>query len=121
MQLLERDKTIIVIDRIRENSATRVAAGLFNPITGRNLTKTWKADELFSYLHEFYILAEQRTGEKFFNSLPLYRPFVSVQEQNEWMGKSEDEQFLKYIDRVHTSPFKSDLVKNEMGGLLLKH
>ena len=93
LQLLQRGKTIMMIDRARENSATHVAAGLFNPVTGKNLVKSWKADELFTYLHSFYTDAEQLTGETFFNSMPLYRPFVSVEEQNAWMGKSADESF----------------------------
>ena len=88
LQLLERGKKILVVDRIRENSATRVAAGLFNPITGKNLAKTWLADELFSCLHTFYPRAEQLTQEKFFNSMLLYRPFVSIEEQNTWMFES---------------------------------
>jgi len=120
IQLLQREKTILVIDRIRENSATRVAAGLFNPITGKNLTKTWLADTFFSYLHAFYEQAQQLTGEKFFNPMPLYRPFISAEEQNAWMGKSADEPFLSCIEHIHTSPFKASQVKNEMGGLLLR-
>lgn len=109
-----------MIDRVRENSATRVAAGLFNPITGKKLIKSWKADELFSCLFEFYSQAEQRTGEKFFHPMPLYRPFVSIEEQNAWMGQSADQIFSNCIEHIHTYPFKPHLVRNEMGGLLLK-
>lgn len=120
LQLLERGKTFLMIDRVRENSATRVAAGLFNPITGKNLVKSWKSDELFSYLFEFYSHAEELTGEKFFNPMQLYRPFVSVEEQNAWMGRSADEAFSNCIEQIHTTPFDSQHVKNELGGLLLK-
>jgi len=109
-----------MVDRIHENSATRIAAGLFNPITGMYSIKTWLADELFSYLHTFYTQAEQLAGEKFFTSMPLYRPFVSIEEQNAWMGRSADDSFLNYIDHIHMSPFHSHQVKNELGGLLLK-
>ena len=54
LQLLKRNRKILVIDRLNPNSSSRVAAGLFNPVTGRNLVKTWMADELFSSLHAFY-------------------------------------------------------------------
>lgn len=120
LQLLERGKTILMVDRIHENSATRIAAGLFNPITGMHSTKTWMADDLFSYLHTFYTQAEQLAGEKFFTPMTLYRPFVSIEEQNAWMGRSADDSFLNYIDHIHMSPFNPHQVKNELGGLLLK-
>jgi glycine oxidase len=120
LQLLKQKKRILVIDQYNPHSATQVAAGLFNPITGRKMSKTWKADELFSYLHEFYAEAEQITGQKFFFPMRLYRPFVSVEEQNEWMGKSANEELSQYIEAVHTAPVEPELVKNPFGGLSLK-
>jgi glycine oxidase len=120
LQLLEQGKKILVIDQQHDHTATQVAAGLFNPITGRNMNKTWLADTLFPYLHQFYKQAEDRTAASFFHSIPLYRPFVSIEEQNEWMGKSEDKKFSSWIDQVHTNSIDVELVKNDFGGLLLK-
>jgi len=121
LQLLFLNKSILVIDKPDPNSATRVAAGLFNPITGRQMGKTWKADELFSYLHEFYIKSEKFIGSKFFFPMPLYRPFVSIEEQNEWMGRSADPRFSAYIQTLTTYPIHTKQVNNTFGGLLLKH
>jgi glycine oxidase len=120
LQLLKQRKRILIIDQFDEHSATQVAAGLFNPITGRLMTKTWNADTLFPYLHEFYKDAEMLTGERFFYPLPLYRPFMSVEEQNEWMGKSANAELTGYINTVNTSPTDPELVKNKYGGLSLK-
>ncbi|HEX6222999.1 MAG TPA: FAD-dependent oxidoreductase, partial [Chryseolinea sp.] len=58
LQLLKRGKKILVIDRVVPNTASRVAVGLFNPITGRHMIKTWMADKIFPYLHHFYRDAE---------------------------------------------------------------
>jgi glycine oxidase len=120
LQLLLLGKRILVIDRVHENSATNVAAGLFNPVTGRKMTKTWMADTLFPYLHEFYKDAEELTCQKFFNPSKLYRPFVSVEEQNEWMGKSAGDSLSKYVEHVHVSPIETNYVRNAFGGLMLK-
>ncbi len=120
LQLLKLKKRILVIDQFDEHSATQVAAGLFNPVTGRVMTKTWKADLLFPYLHNFYKDAERLTGETFFYSLPLYRPFISIEEQNEWMGKSAGSELTAYIDQVYTNPIEEAVVKNPFGGLSLK-
>ncbi|HRJ29447.1 MAG TPA: FAD-binding oxidoreductase [Cyclobacteriaceae bacterium] len=120
LQLLFRQKRVLVVDRVREHAATRVAAGLFNPITGRAMTKTWMADALFSYLHSFYSQAEYFLKAKCLSSMPLYRPFVSIEEQNEWMGRSSDTDYVGYIERLHTSPFYAHQVNNPFGGMLLK-
>ena len=120
VHLLKQEKRILVIDQYDEHAATQVAAGLFNPITGRLMTKTWKADVLFPYLHDFYRDAERLTGQQFFYPMPLYRPFISVEEQNEWMGKSASAELAAYIDTVHIAPTDQALVKNEYGGLSLK-
>lgn len=120
LQLLFRQKRVLVIDRVREHAATRVAAGLFNPVTGRQMTMTWLADTLFPYLHSFYVQAELFLQSKFFFPMPLYRPFVSIEEQNEWMGRSSDADYSRYIEALHTNSAFARQVKNPLGGLLLK-
>lgn len=120
LQLLQYNKRILVIDQYDEHAATRVAAGLFNPITGKKMSKTWMADTIFPYLFRFYEEAERITNDKFFYPMPLYRPFVSVEEQNAWMGASEASGLSNYIEQVHTAPVDEAKVKNDFGGLLLK-
>ena len=83
------------------------------------MVKTWMADTLFPYLHTYYREVEERTGKSFFYPMPLYRPFLSVEEQNEWMAKSSDPTFDPYIDKIFTSSFSPQL-KDSFGGLRLK-
>jgi glycine oxidase len=118
LQLLRRNKKILVIDRPLANSSSRIAVGLFNPITGRHMVKTWMADKIFPYLHTFYQEAEALTKQNFFYSLPLYRPFLSIEEQNEWMAKSADPIYEGYIEKITTQPaFPS--INDTYGGLTL--
>jgi len=119
VQLMKLKKKILVIDQPNKNNSSHIAAGLFNPITGRKMVKTWLADTLFPYLHTYYRDVELCTGGSFFHPMPLYRPFISFEEQNEWMGKSAEPQYAAYIDTVHTGPAYPD-VNDEFGGLLLK-
>ncbi|MBT1702007.1 NAD(P)/FAD-dependent oxidoreductase [Chryseosolibacter indicus] len=119
VHLMKMNKKFVIIDGPTPNSATRVAAGLFNPVTGKNLVKTWLADKIFPYLHTFYPEVEKMTGKKLFYSMPLYRPFVTVEEQNEWMGRSTDETYKDIIDKVITKPHFTG-VHDPLGGLLLK-
>jgi glycine/D-amino acid oxidase-like deaminating enzyme len=52
--LQKAKKSFIVIDNDQPNSASRVAAGIINPVTGRRIVKTWMIDELLSFLIPAY-------------------------------------------------------------------
>ena len=52
--LQKANKSFIVIDNAESNSASRVAAGIINPVTGRRIVKTWMIDELLSFLIPAY-------------------------------------------------------------------
>ena len=118
-QLLKRGKKIAVINNFAENRCTSVAAGLFNPVTGQNLTKTWLADETFSYLMNFYPEVEQSLRVKFFHQIPLYRPFSTVEEQNEWMARTIQPEFQSIIAEVNTNSVYPQL-RDEFGGIKVK-
>lgn len=119
LQLLRRGKRIQVYDLPQQNRASTVAAGLFNPITGKRVVKTWKANEIFSYLFQFYREAERELKVKFFYDRPLYTPFRSIEEQNEWMSKSLDDTFSNYILQVATQSVFGNEVNDPLGGILL--
>jgi glycine/D-amino acid oxidase-like deaminating enzyme len=52
--LQKENKSFLVIDNNQSNSASRVAAGIINPVTGRRIVKTWMIDELLAYLKPAY-------------------------------------------------------------------
>jgi glycine oxidase len=97
MHLLDAGKSVMIMDDRRESSSSKVAAGLYNPVTGRKMVKTWKADILFPYLTAYYQRFETLLGVKFLHERSIYRPFGNAEEQNEWMGKSTDSGFVKDV------------------------
>lgn len=119
LQLLKRKRSFVLIDASASNHTSRIAAGLFNPITGKKMTGTWLAETLFPYLHTFYEEAERNTQSHFFHAMPLYRPFLSVEEQNEWMGKSVDPAYTPFIEKIFLSHHVNG-IHDSFGGLLLK-
>ncbi len=120
IQLLNRGKKILVFDEPGKNRASAIAAGLFNPITGKRMSKSWKAKEIFSYLFQFYKNAEELLDQIFFHPQPIYRPFVSVEEQNEWMALSEDEAVKDFIEKIFVrSAFNQ--ASDPFGGILIAH
>lgn len=52
--LRKHNASFVVFSDENPNSSSKVAAGLYNPVTGRKMKQTWLADQLFPYLEEFY-------------------------------------------------------------------
>lgn len=65
-------------------NSSQAAGGIFNPVTGRKLEQTWLADELFTYLFDFYPRLEEKLGVRFFYPMPLFRPFAN-EEMKDWL------------------------------------
>lgn len=117
-RLMELGQRVIVFDLPANNISSRVAAGLYNPITGKQMVKTWNADRLFPEIKKTYQRMENWLGIGFLKEQKIYRPFLSIEEQNEWMGKSGEEGFQAYFDRVHAKPVFEE-VTNPFGGIML--
>ena len=120
MRAVSLNYKVLVFDEPSQNHSSIIAAGLFNPVTGRNMVKTWLADEIFPALHQYYRDVERLTGKRFFFPMPVYRPFASIEEQNEWMAKSADPLFAKYISTLSLSGCFGGKVKDPLGGITLR-
>ncbi len=119
INLLKRGRSVMVFDQPQKNRASRVAAGLFNPVTGQNNVRTWLAAELFESLNRFYSSVESLTKQKFFFPSIIYRPFSGIAEQNDWMARSADPAYISFIEKIATSP-SVDAVHDPFGGLYLR-
>lgn len=116
-QFLERRKTFAWFDTPSENRASAIAAGLFNPITNKVMNKSWDAHKFFNSLHDFYSRAEVRLGKKFFRPGPLYRPFVSAEEQNSWMVRSVAPEMKEFVRDIFAESRFGHHVDDPHGGI----
>ncbi|MBV6646797.1 MAG: FAD-binding oxidoreductase [Cyclobacteriaceae bacterium] len=113
--------TVKVIDKPVAHTSSMVAAGLYNPITGRKMVTTWMGKAIFSGLEEFYSDLQQDLGVQVLFPKSIYRPFVNVEEQNDWSGKASHMDEAKYfIEEVRLKPLGVPKVLDKYGGLMLK-
>ena len=120
LTLLDQGAKIKVVDIPNPNSSSRLAAGLYNPFTGKRTTKTWLAEELFPFLNAFYKDIEQKTGASFLHERPIYRPFLSIADYNDWTGRIEEEDFSDFINPNPSHEKYSPWINNPLGGLECK-
>ena len=116
-QLLSRGKSVAIIDERNPSSSSRVAAGLANPFTGPKMVKSWKAEDLFPFLKQFYHALETETNAHFFSERTIYRPFGSIEELNDWYGRSTQPNYQKFIRSICEKGKHSDVVNEQYGGV----
>jgi glycine/D-amino acid oxidase-like deaminating enzyme len=120
LQLIERGKEVMVFDEPLKNQCSRIAAGLYNPITGMGIVKTWLAEEVFASLIDFYSRCERLMEQKFLFPKFLYRPFNSIEEQNNWMAKSGENSVGKFVKQIFTTTTYGHEVQDPFGGIVLQ-
>lgn len=97
-KLMDLGKEVYVADEYRENSSSRVAAGLFNPITGKRLSLTWEAIHSWEALYAFYPAWEQKLGKKFFFEKPVIRILKGQDQLNDWTARSGEWPYRWFLD-----------------------
>lgn len=90
-------KSFKVVDAVHENSSSRVAGGLYNPIIFRRNLKTWRADELFPFAHTFYQELGLLLDITLQHPTILNKVFYSNEEVNDWQAKSADVKYHDYL------------------------
>ena len=113
----QRGYSVLLADSPALPSASGAAAGIVNPLTGRKLVRTWSADKLFPFLHDFYTDIEQQLGVRFFYPKNIYRPFRSETERTNYLALLNDPETGKYAHETSDNQSYSDFIHNEFGGL----
>lgn len=70
------------------SSCSRVAAGIWNPVVFKRMTRSWMAEELIGCLLEFYSDCEKFTGTKLLTHRDIVKPFSEEQEKTLWQKKA---------------------------------
>lgn len=89
LKLLERGKSVLVVDRVDVGSSTRVAAGLVTPLTGKGMNPAWRQEECLAEAERFYHQLEKKTGRKLYHHQPVVRIFMDEKQRSKWEGKKE--------------------------------
>jgi glycine/D-amino acid oxidase-like deaminating enzyme len=112
--LLQHNKSVVIIDDPSLSNASKVAAGLYNPVVFKRLVKSWMADELLTFMDEFYPAIERSLQEKFYFQKQIVKPFAEEQEKVLWLKKKE-EAVGKYLSEIRSENFLKDIIYNPLG------
>jgi glycine/D-amino acid oxidase-like deaminating enzyme len=102
-------KRVIVIDENRPFTATKVASGVINPVTGRRIVRTWRIEELLPFaLTTFEVIGREINQQlvtecsiiDFFPSLQMKEAFEKrLPEESEYLHDVIDvEKYKRYFN-----------------------
>ncbi|WP_420316746.1 NAD(P)/FAD-dependent oxidoreductase [Ekhidna sp.] len=120
-EMIQRDLSVVIFDEDKGDTSSKKAAGIYNPITGRKMVKTWRADQLFPSLESNYEKLERELKKSFLHKIPIYRPFRSVEDQNDWQGNRGNETFDRFINDIPPKSIGYEDVNDPFGGIILNH
>ena len=91
LSLIKKGYSVFVIDKPSVSMCSKVAAGIWNPVVFKRLTKSWLADEVIPELYQFYQYYEKEFNESFLHSKLIIKPFTEEQEKTLWLKKASIE------------------------------
>ncbi|MFL5811884.1 MAG: NAD(P)/FAD-dependent oxidoreductase [Flavisolibacter sp.] len=105
--LYKEGKSFLVIDDANEDSASKIAAGIINPVTGRRYAYTWMIEELMDFALETYKEIENHLDSKYIFEKSIIDFFPSPQMRNAFIERlSENDTYLhSFPDQNHFNQY----------------
>jgi glycine/D-amino acid oxidase-like deaminating enzyme len=88
--LQARGCVVHVLDDGRVGGASRVAAGMFNPVSFRRIIPVWRADEVMHEMTQFYKAQEALLHADFFHQVPLVKIFPNAEYADLWSKRTDE-------------------------------
>ncbi|MFP5470681.1 MAG: NAD(P)/FAD-dependent oxidoreductase [Bacteroidia bacterium] len=115
----KNNTSFIIIDS-GKNVSSHVAAGLWNPIVFKRITKSWRADELIPQLYETYQNIEKKYTISILENIDVVKLFNSFEEQNDWHAKAQEDDYKNYLSTEKKVAFNEDNFKPHHGYGIVK-
>lgn len=118
-ELMERGKKrVLVVDNEDPHAASRVAAGLINPVTGQRLVKTQSVDIFLPVAVSYYEQLEAAFNCRFYHSKPLLRLFRTDSELERYKERRRDPEYSSYLGEMFMPGMADEPVNDENGGFV---
>jgi glycine oxidase len=112
--LHQQNIPFIVIDASYRNTASKIAAGMFTPISGQRNTIDPIMIEQTNFAITIYKQIEELIGQTILHIQNIYQISTSAKQQNDLIEKGKTEKFKKYII---TNPEILPGIKQETGSI----
>lgn len=96
--LINNNKKVLLIDNSPKTSSSLVAAGLYNPIVFKRLTKSWNIDYLLEDLNQFYDVFDAKNRVNTHFKTNIFKIIANEDEKEFWLKKSKEKDLSNYLN-----------------------
>ena len=101
-QLMQCGQRVLVLGDESSPSASRVAAGLFNPVTGKRLVLQADAELIIPAAISFYRNLEKQFNQSLFHEKEMLRIFRTDKERDTFSQRAKDPAYAHYLGQTCT-------------------
>jgi len=113
--LTDYDCAISIIDNGHKSSSSTVASGIYSPMVLKRLVKSWEIDTVLPFAEKFYQNLEKKLECKLLETVANYRRIAQESEQSDWIKKSADPEFQKYLKGTIEASQISENINAKLG------
>ena len=117
-ELIKNNKTFVVVDKLKTNSASRVALGIYNPLVLKWFTKAWDIDNQLDYFYNFYNDLNTFLGKNLFSDIGIYKFLKTAYDQNNWLTKQITVNRSRYMSSKLFSISNTGLINQKFYGIV---
>lgn len=110
LTLIRRGKNVMVIDKPRLSSSSRIAAGVYNPFNFRQMMNNWRAVEMIDAAKGLYGFAEKINGQKIFTERKILKVFTSADERTLWEKACIEKTGLLADEKILENPLGETVI-----------
>lgn len=103
-QLLNAGKQVLVLDAGLKQTSSHIAAGMFTPISGKRMVKSWMTDELHPAMINTYRQLETVLKAQFLHLKNIQLSFSSIKEQNDFFSALSDKTSNYVLNDIAPNP-----------------
>ena len=111
-ELLQYTQNILVIDDNFKSSASNMAAGLINPITGMRIVKTADVESLLPVARSIYRLLELKLKTSLLHETPMLRILQNTDEYARLLKRQQQEEYQPWLGDYHKANAQTNLNDN---------
>lgn len=119
--LKSRGKKVAIFDEPNPGSPSRIAGGMYTPLSGRGLQKSWISDRILPFAEKIYRSLEERSGKKFLFKKDIYKIFATEIEMQEWNSEAHASEISGCIDDNKPDRFYSEKFHSPFGSIVVNN
>ena len=114
--LIEHEQEITVVDDAVPHSASRVAAGIINPLAGQRMVVGPEIPQCLPFALKYYERLAAQFNQAFYYASPMLRMFSDSREKDRFHARCNDKRYQDYLGEEFAAGESGEDINDAFGG-----